>query len=88
MVHGMKRAHVSTIELIAISFYRIIKDKVYEAYVKEKEAAKKDYQEAVDRGESAGHIELRYEYNYAFRAIRHIRFEIDVPKIAIFRVCF
>lgn len=35
-----------------------IKDKVYEAYVKEKEEAKKDYQEAVDRGETAGHVEL------------------------------
>lgn len=42
------------------SVYRIIKDKVYEAYVKEKEQAKRDYQEAVDRGETAGHVELRY----------------------------
>jgi len=32
---------------------------VYEAYVKEKEEAKKDYQEAVNRGETAGHIEMR-----------------------------
>ncbi|XP_065201331.1 inter-alpha-trypsin inhibitor heavy chain H3-like isoform X3 [Planococcus citri] len=39
-------------------FLMQIKDKVYEAYVKEKEEAKKDYQEAVDRGETAGHVEL------------------------------
>jgi hypothetical protein len=39
--------------------FRVIKDKVYEAYVKEKEEAKKDYQEAVRRGETAGHVEQR-----------------------------
>jgi uncharacterized protein YegL len=39
-------------------FLMVIKDKVYAAYVKEKEEAKKDYQEAVDRGETAGHVEL------------------------------
>lgn len=42
-----------------LASFRVIKDKVYAAYVKEKEEAKKDYQEAVDRGETAGHVELR-----------------------------
>lgn len=53
---------VNCCELIngIFSLFRQIKDKVYEAYVKEKEEAKKDYQEAVDRGETAGHVELRY----------------------------
>lgn len=39
--------------------FRVIKDKVYEAYVKEKEEAKKDYQEAVDQGFTAGLVSLK-----------------------------
>ena len=39
--------------------FRIIKDKVYEAHVKEKEQAKMVYQAAVRRGETAGHVEMR-----------------------------
>ncbi len=39
--------------------YRIIKDKVYEAYVKEKEAAKKDFDDAVHRGDTAALVSSR-----------------------------
>ncbi|XKL64670.1 hypothetical protein PGB90_004756 [Kerria lacca] len=39
-------------------FLMVIKDKVYEAYVKEKEEAKKHYQEAVDQGNTAGLVAL------------------------------
>ncbi|KAK7598257.1 hypothetical protein V9T40_006492 [Parthenolecanium corni] len=51
--------HVTLPESAFISkFLMVIKDKVYEAYVKEKEEAKKDYQEAVDHGFTAGLVSM------------------------------
>lgn len=38
--------------------FRDVKGKVYKAYVKEKQAAKTDYDQAVQSGQSAGHVAL------------------------------
>lgn len=38
---------------------RIIKGKVYAAYVKEKEEARRNYEDAVKENKTAGHLELR-----------------------------
>lgn len=40
-------------------FFREIDGKAYEAYVKEKEEAKKDYIQAQSQGQSAGLVEKR-----------------------------
>ncbi|CAH1400153.1 unnamed protein product [Nezara viridula] len=43
-------------EAFITKFLMIIKEKPYEAYIKEKEEAKKEYDAAVSAGKSAGHI--------------------------------
>ena len=37
-------------------YFRVIDGKTIEGVVKEKEEAKKDYEDAKERGESAGHV--------------------------------
>lgn len=42
-----------------ISFFREVDGKVYEAYVREKEEAKQEYEQAVISGQAAAHVALR-----------------------------
>lgn len=40
---------------------RQVGDKVYKSFVKEKQKAKHQYQQAVDGGLTAGHLAVRYD---------------------------
>jgi len=40
-------------------FFREVDGKVYEAYVREKEEAKQEYEQAVTSGQAAAHVALR-----------------------------
>jgi hypothetical protein len=42
-----------------ISCFREVDGKVYEAYVREKEEAKQEYEQAVTSGQAAAHVALK-----------------------------
>ncbi|XP_063902781.1 inter-alpha-trypsin inhibitor heavy chain H4-like isoform X2 [Zophobas morio] len=61
-----------------------IKGKVYKAYVKEKEEAKKIYQQAVSSGQSAGHVELNARDSKTFT----VSVNIEPESKTIFRLVY
>ena len=50
-------------------FFREIDNKKYEAYVKKKEQAEKEYQEALESGETAAHVGVRLVVSDGYKQI-------------------